>query len=156
MRKDLEAIAAALHARHATDEEIVALRRHAQAVAASASTAEQLKDKEYSIVHAAMGELYKKWPDKRTAFRSCEEKTLRDMKLVMRYCLYSAVLDDPDYAKDRMLFWFRTILNAFEFGHEFIEDAYRMAQKRVNQQLGKSEAESISYMIDESIAVFNG
>jgi len=154
MRHDLQDIATALHTRPITDEELTALRSHATAVGSSASTAEQLKEKEFTVVHAAMAELYRKWPEKKTAFQGCEEKTLRDMKLVLRYCLYSAVLDDSSYAKDRMLYWFRTILNAFEFGKDFIEDAYRFAQKRVNQQLSAAEAKSISFMIEESISVF--
>ena len=54
-----------------------------------------------------------------------------------------------------MLYWFRTILNAFEFGREFIEDAYRMLQAEVVVQLGQDESAPLAAMLDEAIDVFN-
>ncbi len=155
MRHDFTELSQELEVRPINNNEIAELREHASAVRTSASTAQQLKELEFTIIHATIGELYKKYPHKLEEFQGCKEKTLRDMKLVMRYAIYSIVLDDPQYAKDRMYIWFRTILNAFEFGKEFIEDAYRMAQKRCDQYLGQMEAKQVSFMVDEAVEVFN-
>ncbi len=77
------------------------------------------------------------------------------MRSVLGYCLYAVVLDDPDYAKDKMLYWFRTILNAFEFGNAFIEDAYRMLQAEVAAQLDHDMSPPLVAMLEEAITVFN-
>lgn len=155
MRKDFRRIAGELHRRPISDGELEALRASAAAAHVGASLAVEAREREHTIVYAAVGELYKKHPEKRTQYVGCEEKTLRDMKLVMRYCVYSAALDDKDYARDRMHYWFRTILNAFAFGREFIEDAYRIVQKRATASLGKSESTALNRMVDDAIEVYN-
>lgn len=155
MRKDLTTLAIELERRALTDDDIRALRSHAQRRAAVTALAGELKAHEHRIVSGAVRDLYAKYPEKLTAYVGCDEKTRRDMKLVLRYCLYSIVLDDPDYAKDKMFYWFRTILNAFSFGKEFIEDAYRFAQKHAKERLSPEAAQRLNAEIDEAIAVFN-
>ncbi len=54
-----------------------------------------------------------------------------------------------------MLYWFRTILNAFEFGNAFIEDAYRMLQAEVAAQLDHDMSPPLVAMLEEAITVFN-
>jgi len=155
MRQDMQDLSHALQTRGFGNEDIVALRRHTAAVRKGASTARELRDMEHTIIFASVAELYKKHPDKKGAWFQTEVKTLRDMKLVMRYALYSIILNDPEYAKQKMYWWFRTILNAFEFGKEFIEDAYRIAQTRTIKHMSKDEGEAVSQMIDEAITTFN-
>ena len=137
------------------DEELDALRRHAKWVKQTPALALALKQHEFAIVRATVDQLYEKYPDYLQRYEQCELKTMRDMRSVLGYCLYSVVLDDPDYAKDKMLYWFRTILNAFEFGNTFIEDAYRMLQAEVASQLGPDVSPPLVAMLEESIAVFN-
>ncbi len=137
------------------DEELEALQHHAQRVRQTPPIALALKQHESAIVHATVKQLYAKYPDYLQRYRECELKTARDMRSVLGYCLYAVVLDDPDYAKDKMLSWFRTILNAFEFGNAFIEDAYRLLQAEVAAQLGPDTSPPLIAMLEEAIAVFN-
>ncbi len=137
------------------DEELDALRRHAKWVKQTPTIALALKQHESSIVHATVNKLYAKYPDYPQRYQDCELKTARDMRSVLGYCLYAVVLNDPDYAKDKMLYWFRTILNAFEFGNTFIEDAYRMLQAEVSSQLGHEASPPLVAMLEEAITVFN-
>ncbi|MDX2177774.1 MAG: hypothetical protein SF028_15030 [Candidatus Sumerlaeia bacterium] len=155
MRKDFRKTAQQLHARPISDGELAALRESAANARTGAALAVQAREREHTIVYASVGELYKKYPEKRTMYAGCEEKTLRDMKLVMRYCVYSAALDDPDYARDRMHYWFRTILLAFNFGREFITDAYRIVQKRAATAIAPAENKVLHAMVDDAIQVYN-
>jgi hypothetical protein len=155
MKQEFIDLSIKLHHKPLDAGDLASLRAHAEAVRKSESTARQLKDAEHVIVFATMGQLYKKYPQKIDAYWQTEAKTLRDMKLVMRYCLYGVVLNDPEWPKQKMFWWFRTILNAFEFGKDFIEDAYRMAQQRTLKALGAEEGPAISRMIDVAIDTFN-
>ncbi|WP_089721443.1 hypothetical protein [Candidatus Entotheonella palauensis] len=136
------------------DEELDTLRRHAKWVKQTPSIALELKQREPAIVYATVKQLYAKYPEYLERYQNCELKTARDMRSVLGYCLYAVVLDDPDYAKDRMLYWFRTILNAFEFGNAFIEDAYRMLQAEVAAQMSEDTSPPMMAMLEEAITVF--
>jgi hypothetical protein len=155
MRKDLIKIATELYSRPISDADVQTLRDHARRVAVGGSLAVQAREKEHTIIYASVGELYKKYPERRHAYVDCEEKTLRDMKLVMRYSVYAAVLDDLDYGPDRMFAWFRTIINAYEFGRELMEQAYRIVQRRAIGALGPEEAQALNRQLDKAIDVFN-
>lgn len=155
MRKDLLDMGVQLDRRPLADADLAVLRRRAERMGRAAATASALKKHEAVIVDHAVRDLYAKYPAKLKQFPLCDEKTRRDMKLVLRYCLYSVLLDDPEYAKDRMFYWFRTILNAFAFGKEFIEDAYRIAQGHIRTHLAAEDSDAMNAMVDEAIAVFN-
>ncbi len=155
MKTAFKEMSAQLMQRAVTDEELDALRRHAKWVKATPGLALALKQHEAAIVQATVKQLYAKYPAYLQRYQDCDLKTSRDMRSVLGYCLYAVVLDDPDYAKDKMLYWFRTILNAFEFGHAFIEDAYRMLQAEVTSQLGSEISVPLVAMLEESINVFN-
>jgi len=155
MRKDLRKMTPSLYRQGVTDEQLASLRQHANNIELGASLAVEAREKEHSIVYASCAQILKKYPQKRVQYKGCDEKTLRDMKLVMRYCVYSGVLDDADYARDKMHYWYRTIINAFGFGQEFIEDAYRTVQRRAEKTMNPAEFSVLSAMIDDAIAVYN-
>ncbi len=155
MRRDFLHMSVELLQRPITDEELAALRRHAERVRHTPAVALALKHHEQDIVHATVTKLYQRYPQQLERYALTEVKTRRDMRSVLGYCLYSVVLDDPDYAKDKMLYWYRTILNAFEFGQTFVEDAYRLLQAEVVAHLGAETSAPLSVMLDEAIAVFN-
>ena len=154
MRQDFVHMSLELHQRAISDDELTTLRRHAEQVRQAPEIAHALKQHEHEIVHATANKVYQKYPERLQQYEQAKLKTLRDMRSVLGYCLYSVVLDDPDYAKNTMLYWFRTILNSFEFGHDFIEDAYRMLQAEVTAHLRPAEAAPLVGMLDDAIAVF--
>lgn len=154
MKTIFKDMSAQLMQRPMNDEELDALRRHAKWVKQTPPIALALKQHESTIIHATVKQLYAKYPNYLERYRNCELKTARDMRSVLGYCLYAVVLDDPDYAKDKMLYWFRTILNAFEFGNSFIEDAYRMLQAEVATHLSNDTNPPLMAMLEEAITVF--
>lgn len=154
MRHDFIQMSLALLRRAITDEELEALRQHARRVKQTPALAQALKEHEQAIVHATVDKLYQRYPAQLARYEHTEVKTRRDMRTVLGYCLYSVVLDDPDYAKDTMLYWYRTIMNAFEFGGTFVDEAYHLLQAEVATQLGTKLSAPLTAMLDEAIAVF--
>ncbi|MDX1973352.1 MAG: hypothetical protein SFY68_12545 [Candidatus Sumerlaeia bacterium] len=130
------------------------LKSHSQKIRVGASAAIQFKDAQGIIIDRTVREIYKKYPDKLNQYRDCEAKTARDMHLVIGYCVYSLLLDDPDYAKERMLYWFRTVLKNYEFGDSFIADCYTILKSHIAKYLEEQEAVMMNHMVDESIAIF--
>ncbi len=50
---------------------------------------------------------------------SAEEKCLRDVSLVFDHILLAIVIDNVNFLEDRMLYWFRKVLDHLDFpGHE--------------------------------------
>lgn len=155
MRRDFIQLSLALQRRAITDDELATLRSHARRVQDTPALALALKQHETPVINATVKKLYQKYPQWLQRYELCDLKTMRDMRSVLGYCLYSVVLDDPDYAKDKMLYWFRTIINAFEFGQEFIDDAYHMLQAETVAALGAEVSAPLATMLDEAIDVFN-
>lgn len=153
MRKDLRRLAVELQARPIQATDIQKLREHAAAAKEGALLADEYKEKEYNLIYPTFAEAHKKYPEKEQQYVGYCEKFLRDMKLVYRYCVYSIVLADPSYHADRMNIWFRTIINAFGFGSDYMTDCYEMLKKRVGMQF-KDRARPMEEMIDATTAVW--
>ena len=154
MRKDIRRLAVEAQARPLTNEDVAMLKEHAQRVSDSLLIADECKEKEYMVIYPTYSETYKKWKEKLQEFKNYPEKVLRDTKLVYRYCIYSVILDDPDYSQDRMNYWFRTIINAFGFGQELMADTYMAMQRRADRFLGSNRCQPMHDMLDQTVAVW--
>ena len=153
MRNDIRELGHVLRDRGVEAADVNMLREHARRVAHGAAVARALNGQEHAVARASMERLYQKYPQQRDRYPDCESKTVRDMKLVLRYCAYSIALDDPEYAKQRMFYWLRTIFNAFQFGNGFIEDAYRLVQANATAGLEPDLAAPVERSLDEVIEI---
>ncbi|MBC7473225.1 MAG: hypothetical protein H7263_02955, partial [Candidatus Sericytochromatia bacterium] len=61
-----------------------------------------------------------------------------------RYCCQSMIQDDPDFLKDQLLFWFRTIIQSFGFERGVIRDTYKYMD-----ECFKTDLEAKSYKFIE-------
>lgn len=154
MNAELRTVSQEILSRPIQPGDIKALKEHSKRIRVGASATLQFKDAQGTIMDRTVREIYEKYPEKINMYRDCEAKTARDMHLVLGYCVYSLLLDDHDYAKERMLYWFRTVLKNYEFGDGFIADCYEILKSNVAKYLGENEAAAMNHMVDESIAIF--
>lgn len=92
IRRDFLHLSVELLQRSITDEELAALRSHAEHVRHTPAVALALKHHEQDIVHATVTKLYQRYPQQLERYALTEVKTRRDMRSVLGYCLYSVVL----------------------------------------------------------------
>lgn len=52
------------------------------------------------------------------------EKTERDLVLIIRYCGQAMLRDDRQFLNDQLLYWLKTMLQAFKFGENVLYDSY--------------------------------
>lgn len=154
MNLELRTLSQEILGRPIQASDIKLLKAHSQRIRVGASATLQFKDEQGKIIDKTVREIYEKYPEKINMYRDCEAKTARDMHLVLGYCVYSLLLDDHDYAKERMLYWFRTVLKNYEFGDSFIADCYEILKTNVAKHLEENESTAMNLMIDESIAIF--
>lgn len=154
MRNDFQKLSQELMKRPINDGDLEKIREHAQGVRKGVSVGFDYKDKQGQIIDRTVRDVYAKYPQKEKEYRECREKTARDMHLVGGYNVYSALLDDPDYQKNKMLIWFRTVLKNYKFGDDFIADAYRMMGANVEKFMKPETAAQQQKLIDDAIEVF--
>lgn len=154
MRKDFITLSSELQTRPISAQDIAVLRANAAAVRGAVPLLQEVKEHGRAMIAATTQELFQRHPDYLTRYKLCVEKATRDMYLVLGYAVYSAILNDPDYQKDRMLIWFRTIIKAFDFGDAFITFAYRLLQKNATARLSPESARILNLHIEEAISIF--
>lgn len=140
--------------RHLRPEEVRSLRASAAAMRSGTDVARLSKRHAQEIALAVQEKLFVKYPQKLQIHELCREKATRDMVLTMRYAAYDVALDDPDYSADRMFTWFRTILNAFEFGHDLVGDAYLWVQEEARRRMPPEEAERLCRQVELARQIF--
>jgi len=52
------------------------------------------------------------------------EKTERDLLLILRYCGQAMLRNDPQFLNDQLLYWLKTMLQAFKLGENVLRDSY--------------------------------
>ncbi|MBC7476230.1 MAG: hypothetical protein H7263_18245, partial [Candidatus Sericytochromatia bacterium] len=84
----------------------------------------EIEAKEEEIIKKCVDNMLINYPSM-NQYTHVKEKTFRDMSIVLRYCCQSMIQDDPDFLKDQLLFWFRTIIQSFGFERGVIRDTYK-------------------------------
>lgn len=155
MQKKVREVSVKLYHRPLSAEDAALLRANAKARHLGARVAEQLKERDLDIVKAAVEEFRRRHPEKASKHAMMWEKTYRDMVMNIRYCQQCVALNDEEYGKQVVWWWFRTILNAFNFGDGFVEEGYRILQEQVRVALPAEEAEAVTHMLAVMIETLN-
>ncbi len=100
--------------RHPDDEEFDIYNSVAPGNAARASAAAEIRDVEGPIVRKIVRQIFDAYP-----FDAHHDlavmKATRDIRMVVIYASLSMLLGDPDWFKNKLLFWMKKIIQAFEF-----------------------------------------
>ena len=110
----LEQLFKQAESRHLTDDELQRYLSAASGYAAHAQAAQEIAKAEAWVVRKTLKEIFEVFPyAEHHKFSS--EKCTRDVSYVSAYATLSMLMDDPQWLNDKLLYWLRTILHAFEF-----------------------------------------
>jgi hypothetical protein len=111
---ELQGLFKQAESRHFTDEEfelyLAIVPEHAHRVA----VAREMKAHDAQAVRAVITELYTIYPYEQY-HQLAMPKCIRDVRYVTAYATLSMLMGDPQWFNDKLLIWFKTILQAFEF-----------------------------------------
>jgi hypothetical protein len=100
--------------RHLTDAEFDLFLKSAPEFADRAKAAKEIKSVEVEVVDATIQEIFRMYPFMQK-HELAQGKCYRDVHYVSAYATLSMLMNDPDWFKDKLLVWLKTILQAFHF-----------------------------------------
>lgn len=143
MLSQIQRLAQETEGRYATDEELRFLADYARSYELRVQTYQKLQSCEMTIIQQVQAKMKSIDP---TLFRQGNEdltnKWKRDTLRVLRYSAAAMLIDDPESLRERFLFWFQTIMRAFN-AQKSCGITYTVMQDVIKQMLTPSEADLI-------------
>ncbi len=140
MLSQLQKLSCGTEGRYATDEELGFLSEFGQSFYLRVQTYQQLQAMEAAILQEVLTKMQLLEPSLfHTDNANLTAKWKRDTIRVFRYSAIAMLLDDPDSLRDRLLFWFRTIMKAFA-AERSCNVTYTVMQGVVKNNLTASQA----------------
>ena len=99
------------------------------------AAAAAVQQAEEAIVRRVVDQMRLAYPNLERFHESGWDKTNRDVQLALRYIAQAMVLDDIEGLKDRLLYWFRTILKSVSLTPGSIRDAYTWLREACRERL---------------------
>ncbi|NJR48982.1 MAG: phycobilisome protein [Leptolyngbyaceae cyanobacterium CSU_1_3] len=140
MLNQMQRLSLEAEGRYATDEELSFVTDYVRSFELRVQTYQRLQVCEATIMQQVQTKMRAIDP---TLFRSGNEdittKWKRDTLRVLRYSAAAMLLDDPDTLRERLLFWFQTIMRAFG-AQRSCNVTYTIMQEVVKQHLTAEQA----------------
>jgi len=140
MLSQLQKLSCETDGRYATDEELEFVSEFGRSFYLRVQTYQQLQAMETVIVQQVLTKM--QFLDPALLHHHNADVTAkwqRDTIRVLRYSAIAMLLNDPDSLRDRLLFWFRTIMKAFG-AERCCNVTYAVMQDVVKQHLTASQA----------------
>jgi len=140
MLSQLQRLSYETDGRYATDEELTLFDDLIRSFRLRAETYQQLQALEGQIVEQVYTKIRLRDPS--LFFKNeidLTPKWKRDTIRVLRYSAIAMLLNDPDTLRERLLFWMRTIMKAFE-AEQSCNVTYRVMQEVIKQKLSSQQA----------------
>lgn len=100
--------------RHLTDDEFELYAAVGPEFSARLDAAREMKSADAQVVRHVITELYKIYPYEQH-HQLAMPKCIRDVRYVTAYATLAMLMGDPQWFADKLLIWFKTILQSFEF-----------------------------------------
>lgn len=151
MREDFKDICEGLATRPVNEKDLALLREHAAATRKACRVSKAWRRNESRIVRETLDEVYERNRNSMDRFANARAKTVRDASLIMRHCILTLLVNDTRYYKETLLYWFRTIVRAFEFNASgLITDMYTTINTHTRRHMPAAEAGLLVPRVDEA------
>lgn len=116
LRKEprMAAIFKAAESRFLTEQELDEYHKVFPQYADRVSAARDVAAYEHKVVQSVVDEIFLLYPYAQQ-HQLANAKCTRDVRYVVAYATLSMLMNDADWFRDKLLFWMKTILQAFEF-----------------------------------------
>jgi hypothetical protein len=115
--------------------------------------AEQVEQKEESIIREVVGEMQKRYTDFAKYHDQAWARIYRDAQLVLRADVHAMICDDVARLDDRILYWMRTMFAANSFTPNFVRDCFSLLRERAQSQLAGEDFELLKPYLDRNVDV---
>jgi hypothetical protein len=105
---------AAAESRHLTPEEFSRYNALAPQFKSREVAANEIIDAQLAVVSKTVRQIFAIYPYPRF-HENALEKAIRDISYVSVYATHSMLMDDPDWFRDKLLIWLKTILQSFSY-----------------------------------------
>jgi len=143
MNQEIETIMRGAEGRYLTNDEGRKVLDVARGYEKRLLALRTLEQKEAEIVRTTIERVFQKYPKFHQERPMAYEKAERDVSLVVRYCGLAMVNHDPEFLREKLLYWMRTIMTAMEFG-PVLKYTYEQLQENVARALPPAEAEEMA------------
>jgi hypothetical protein len=155
MSSQLPKLARATEGRYFQPDERQALLDKAATLPLRFQAADQLQEREETIVQAVMEALQERYPESSAIKGPALAKTRHDVQLVLRFNMQAMVLDDMRWLEEKVLFWLRTILAAGNFTPQFSRDCFTLLREQVEKNINPESAALLQPYLDRNIEVLS-
>jgi hypothetical protein len=140
MLSQIQRLSQTTEGRYATDEELRFLAEYARSFELRVQTYQKIQASEAAIVQQVLAKMRAIDPTLlRNGSEDMTNKWKRDTLRVLRYSAVAMLLNDSETLRERFLFWFQTIMRAFN-AQKSCGVTYTVMQDVVKQVLTPSEA----------------
>lgn len=105
-----------------------------------------LEAKESVIARRATELTMAKYPKFRERHMA-DEKSMRDMSLVLRYVAHSLLRNDEEFLREKLLYWMQGVFASKGFG-EVTRSAYHFVRSVVAEELAPADAVEVNRFVD--------
>lgn len=141
----METILRAGEGRYPTPDEARRIVEVARAIERRIATVKALEAKEAQIVKLTTEAMLRKFP----SFRErpmAEEKTARDLGLTLRYIGHAVLRNDPEFLREKILYWMQGIFASKAFG-DVVRATWEILAEVVAQSLPKPDADEVNRFV---------
>lgn len=118
MLNQLDRLSLETEGRYATEQELQSLKNFFPTINARLSAYQKLRDAEAEIIAKLEVRMREKQPNIfKMGDKDVTQMYQRDTKMALRISLAAMLIDDLDRLRENLLFWYLTIIKAFQFQH---------------------------------------
>lgn len=111
---DIAKLFRTVESRHLTAEEFAQYLTLCPEYAERAAAAREIQEHELTVVTNTVKQVFFLYPYPKY-HEFAKDKAIRDVSYVSAYATHSMLTDDPDWFRDKLLIWLKTILQAFSY-----------------------------------------
>lgn len=136
-----------------TDAGRTKLGAYADSLPSRLAVLQQIASVEDQVLNRTVEAAQQKYPNYAKKHDQAWTKGYRDMQLVLRCVVAGMMLDDLEYAAEKMLVWHRTINASFNMTPGFIRDCYELLQQNLSASLSAEVYQQLKPHLDRMIEV---
>lgn len=129
------------------------LSRYATSLPARLSAAQEVASLEDQVLKRTVEAAQQKYPNYAKKHEQAWTKGYRDMQLVLRCVVAGMMLDDLDYAAEKVLVWHRSVNASFNMTPGFIRDCYSLLKENLAVTLSPEVYRMLELHLERMIEV---
>jgi hypothetical protein len=153
MNNRMNKLATAADGRYFTPEERQSMLNYAESLPKRFRIAEQIEQKEESIVRDVVAEMQNRFADFSKHHDQAWARLFRDTQLVLRADVQAMISDDMAQLDDRILYWMRTMFAANNLTPPFVRDCFSLLRDQIRAHLGDEDYELLRPYLDRNVEV---